>query len=199
MFPNRESALSAVDRLADLASSVGSYCWDCTPQQLFAEAATRTEIAYIPFTFGYTQKVKPEQGGWRFVAPPMESGSLLGGAGMAVSSQTPIAETAAAFASWYCRDEGQLLAGQNWGQPSGLAAWDDPEIDALTLGFYSSTRQTQANAYVRPRRAWWPVVQDEAGRKLAELLRSRSPASTIVDSLEAIYTSHRLQGFADRR
>lgn len=190
MFPSRHGVQRAIGTLARLASNVGSYCWECTPQQLFAEAATRTEIAYIPFTFGYTRMVTPEQGGWRFAAPPVGSGSLLGGAGMAVSSQTPFREKAAAFASWYCRDEGQLLAGRNWGQPSGLAAWNDPDIDSMTMGFYSCTRRTQVNAYVRPLRPWWPAVQDEAGKTLAELLRAGAPASAIVDSLEAIYSSH---------
>lgn len=96
------------------------------------------------------------------------------------------------YISWYCRDEGQLLAGRNWGQPSGLAAWNDPDIDSMAMGFYSCTRQTQADAYVRPLRSWWPAVQDEAGKTLAALLRSGAPASAIVDSLEAIYSRHRL-------
>lgn len=190
-FPDHQAARQAIEILSRLASCVGSYCWDCTPQALFAESERRPEIAYIPFTFGYTHKTGKQEGGWIFAAPPLGSGSLLGGAGMAVSSQSPRKSEAAKFAGWYCGGEGQLLAGRNGGQPSGLAAWDDPQADALTKGYYSGTRQTQTHAYVRPRAAWWPAVQTATGMRLVELLQTGAGAETIVDALETIYADHR--------
>lgn len=187
LLPDRESARRAIEILIELSLLVESYCWDCTPQALFAEADRRLDVAYIPFTFGYTRKTAKREGNWSFAAPPTGSGSLLGGAGMAVSSLSRRKTEAAEFASWYCGDEGQLLAGRNGGQPAGLAAWDDPEADALTNGFYSGTRQTQTEAYVRPLAAWWPAVQTAAGNRFVELLRAGADAETIIDALETTY------------
>ncbi len=191
LFPDEGSARRAVGLLKRLAGIVGDFCWTCTPQALFAQARTREEIAYIPFTFGYTAMTEPENGGWRFAAPPAGSGSLLGGAGMAVSSQTPVAAKAAAFASWYCRDEGQLLAGRTGGQPAGLAAWDDQATNVLANGFYADTSTTQKSAYVRPRVPWWPPLQAEAGEVLVKRLRNREHADKIIAELEATYRRHR--------
>ncbi len=191
LFPDHSAALHCLERLRRLVAIVDEDCWSFTPQALFAAAAERPEIAYIPLTFGYSQKSKPSEGGWSFGTPPAGSGSLLGGAGMTISAGSTSPDRAARFACWYCGDEGQRLAGGNGGQPAGLAAWDDAETDSLSGGFFSATRNTQANAYVRPRATWWPAVQAEAGEALAKRLREGLASDDIIDALEAIYRRHR--------
>ncbi len=191
LFPDPDAALHSLELLARLAAVVDEDCWSLTPQALFAAAAERPEIAYIPLTFGYSQKSKPTEGSWSFGAPPAGCGSLLGGAGMAVSAGSASPDRAAQFACWYCGDEGQRLAGRNGGQPAGLAAWEDAETDALNGGFFSATRNTQANAYVRPRATWWPAVQAEAGEVFAKRLREGAVPDDIISALEAVYRRHR--------
>ena len=187
MFRDPERAVDATALLLRLVSRVGEYCWRCTPREIFHEAESRTEIAFVPLTFGYVGRTAPEQGGWRFGPPPDGCGSLLGGAGMAVSSQTPVVEQAAAFVSWYCSDEGQRLAGRNGGQPAGLAAWDDPESNAATDDFFRRTRDTQESAWVRPLAVWWPNAQKELGIALADGLRQGVAPERIVQELEVMY------------
>ena len=190
-FPDPEAAKQSIDLLVRLTRVVEDHCWQYTPQALFKAAQTTQEIAYIPLTFGYARCTRPEEGGWRFTAPPAGCGSTLGGAGMAVSSQSELTEFAAEFISWYCGDEGQVLAGRAWGQPSGLSAWHDPEIDEMTSGFYSGTRETQANAWVRPLTTWWPTVQEKVGEHLVRLMLANEPAHKILSEIEALYQALR--------
>ena len=190
-FPDSEAAKESIDLLVRLTRVVDDHCWQCTPQALFKAAQATPGIAYIPLTFGYVRYTRPEEGGWRFTAPPAGCGSTLGGAGMAVSSQSSLTEFAAEFVSWYCGDEGQVLAGRAWGQPSGLSAWNDPEIDEMTSGFYSGTRETQAAAWVRPLNSWWPTVQEKIGQHLARLLQANEPNDKILSEIEVVYQALR--------
>ncbi|MYI69987.1 MAG: extracellular solute-binding protein [Boseongicola sp. SB0673_bin_14] len=190
-FSDQEAAKQSIDLLVRLTRVVEDYCWQCTPQALFKAAQTAPEIAYVPLTFGYVRCTRPEEGGWRFTAPPTDCGSTLGGAGMAVSSQSDLTEFAAEFVSWYCGDEGQVLAGKAWGQPSGLSAWNDPEIDEMTSGFYSGTRETQAAAWVRPLNRWWPAVQEKVGEHLVRLLRANEPPEKVLCEIESMYQALR--------
>ena len=187
MFRDPAAATDAAQLLLRLASGVEEYCWRCTPREIFHEAESRPDLAVIPLTFGYVGRTAPGQGGWRFGPPPGDCGSLLGGAGMAVSSQTGLVREASAFASWYCSDEGQVLAGRNGGQPAGLAAWDDAESNALTDDFFARTRSTQESAWVRPLAVWWPNAQKALGNALAGLLRRRVAPGRIVEDLETVY------------
>ena len=196
MFRDPAAAIDATALLRRLASGVEEFCWRCTPRELFREAESRPDLAFIPLTFGYVGRTTPGQGGWRFGPPPAGCGSLLGGAGMAVSSQTRLVREAAAFASWYCSDEGQVLAGRNGGQPAGLAAWEDTESNALTDDFFSRTRPTQEAAWVRPLAVWWPYAQKELGTALADFLRRRVPPERIVAELEAIYRRCRAESMS---
>ena len=187
MFRNASTAVDAVSLLRRLASGVEEYCWRCTPREIFREAESRPGLAFIPLTFGYVGRTAPEQGGWRFGPPPRDCGSLLGGAGMAVSSGTSVPEQAAAFARWYCSDDGQRLAGRNGGQPAGVAGWEDAESNARTDDFFRRTRETQEAAWVRPLAVWWPNAQKELGVALARFLRQRTPPEPVVAELDRIY------------
>ena len=189
LFPDRSAAIRACKLLSCLSENVESDCWSFTPQALFHYALSKPDIAYIPFTFGYAGRTKPEHGGWRFGSLPSGSGSLLGGAGMAVSSMSERKESAVRFASWYCCDEGQLLAGRNGGQPAGLAAWEDPVANSAADDFFFRTRVTQEAAFVRPLAHWWPTFQTKAGMVLVNCLRNKIPAPSIVDELEMLYES----------
>ena len=187
MFQDRASAVDAVALLGRLASVVEGFCWRCTPRDIFHETESRPGVAFIPLTFGYIGRTAPERGGWRFGPPPSNCGSLLGGAGMAVSSKTTVVEEAAAFASWYCSDEGQRLAARNGGQPAGLAGWEDAEANAATDDFFGRTQATQESAWVRPLSVWWPKAQVELGTTLVDLLRCGVRPEQAVGELEAVY------------
>ena len=195
LFPHRAVTEEAIDTLKRVAAIVDDVCWSCTPPMLYAEANKGQDIGYIPLTFGYTRLTRQEEGGgWRFGAPPAGCGSLLGGAGMAVSSQASDPAQAAAFVAWYCGEEGQVFAALNGGQPASRAAWTSAEADEAVGHFFSDTIEVQSRAYVRPRAPWWPGVQTAAGQRLVQGLRSGESSSSIVDGLEHIYADRRPPG-----
>ena len=101
---------------------------------------------------------------------------MLGGAGLAVSAASTLPAEAAAFAAWASGAEAQRdIVARAGGQPGQRSAWDDPELDALTGRFYSGTRASIEQAWVRPRDEWWPGFQLEAGRLLTGNLLHGDP------------------------
>lgn len=112
------------------------------------------EIAHVPLCFGYPSYARADER-LRFTDIPGGRGSILGGAGLAVSAAGARAD-AAAFAAWVCSPRIQrAVVAPAGGQPGARAAWDDPAL--------SATRATIEAAWVRPRAPWWPALARAAG------------------------------------
>ena len=79
-------------------------------------------------------------------------GSLLGGAGIAVSARSRHREQAIAHAFWL--DSAEVQEGVYYdggGQPGNAVAWESDRTNADSLDFFRGTRATLEGAYVRPR------------------------------------------------
>jgi multiple sugar transport system substrate-binding protein len=174
--------------LVELAGLVEQWCYGTNPPALLDAMAGDGQVAYVPTVFGYATLSRPPL---RFAGVPgvdgRPRGAVLGGAGLAVSPAGAHVAEAAAFAAWCLRTDIQrevlLPAG---GQPGDRLVWDDPEADELTGGFLSATRRTIDAAYVRPREAWWPRFQRDAGLLLVELLRERATGPRVVKELTVL-------------
>ena len=161
------------------------------------------EIVHMPLAFGYSNYSRTGADGrpqLRFLDIPSTGrepvGSVLGGAGLAVSSTSRHPDEAAAFAAWVGGREAQAeVIFPAGGQPASRSAWLDPELDAASGGFFSGTLATMESAYVRPREPWWPAFQEAAGHVVARVLRERSSPPDGVAELEQLYRSHRAAGF----
>jgi multiple sugar transport system substrate-binding protein len=167
------------------------------PETLAALAAG--ELAYVPLTYSFVSYSDRSHPGprCRFADIPGVAGSVLGGAGLAVSAGSELAGEAAAFAAWVCGAEAQrgIVAGSG-GQPANASCWDDAVIDADSGGFYSGTRATIEAAWVRPREPWWPRFQLEAGRAVTCALETQEPAPGLLKRLLAIHDRIALRGDA---
>jgi multiple sugar transport system substrate-binding protein len=190
---------NAVSLLAALAAHVDPACFDASPPVLLEQMQDREEIAYIPLTFGYTNYSREDDPDARVRFGNIPSagdegpvGSILGGAGIAVSAASRQAEAAAAFAAWISDAEAQQgVVGPAGGQPAHRAAWDDEALDAVCGRFFSGTRDTLEAAWVRPREPWWPAFQREAGELLVSELLARRGAVDIAWELNALLREHR--------
>jgi multiple sugar transport system substrate-binding protein len=124
--------------------------------------------------------------------------SVLGGTGMAISSHCkdiPAALDYARFVADGVRQKGIYLhAG---GQPSHRAAWNDPEADKLCGGFFSATRATQLEAFVRPRYSGYVPLQTDGGNLLQEALRDGRDREAVLEKLDAAYRESRRSGSAE--
>ena len=190
----------AVRLLDALAGLVDETCLERNPPALLDAMSGGDGIAYVPLTFGYTNYARPagpaDGARLRFTDIPSAGrgpvGSILGGAGLAVSATSAHAPEAAAFAAWVSGDDAQrTIVGPHGGQPGAAAAWDDPQLDAACGGFFSGTRATLDAAWVRPRAPWWPEFQRPAGELLAATLRERRDPAATATALDRLLREHR--------
>ena len=154
------------------------------PQALSALVAG--EVVYVPLTYGYVNYSCRSVDGTpcRFADIPAVAGSVLGGAGIAVSAASGAPDEAAAFAAWVSGEDPQRrIVAASGGQPASAACWSDPELDAESGHFYSATRATIEAAWVRPRTPWWPSFQLAAGRAITAALEARTPPPHLLDHL----------------
>lgn len=187
--------LNAIDIFVELVRFVDPRSYEWNPPRLLDSMSALGDSgpAYCPLTFGYTDYQRPSSGPRRltFTDVPtfgqLPAGSILGGAGLAVTSTCLHQEEAAAFAAWMAAGTTQSdLVLVNGGQPASRSTWSDPAADDLVGGFFSGTRATMESSIVRPRSAWWPQFQEGAGALLVEALRTAMPAIEILSELETL-------------
>lgn len=187
-----ESALETLDALTRVVHP-GSLSLD--PPRTLDMMASGDEIVYVPLLFGYVNYAqtgfRPHQ--LRFGAIPsageQPTGSLLGGAGLAVSANSQQREAAIAYAAFVASSDvqrGAYLDGG--GQPGHRSAWLDGRANSLSGNFFADTLETLDRAYLRPRLAEAPHfidAQAEIGRILAAAVecgdRLTGLAGAIVD------------------
>jgi len=189
----------ALSLLAGLVPLLHPGSFELNPPRALDRMRDSDEIVFMPLVFGYTNYSRPDPGAGarlRFADVPSAGrgpvGSVLGGAGLAVSATCPHPDEAAAFAAWIASREAQAeVVFPAGGQPASRSAWLDPGIDAASGGFFSGTRATIDAAYVRPRAAWWPRFQEEAGHAVVRALRERERPGSVAAALERLSLRHR--------
>ncbi len=178
----------AVAYLSELVPNLHPDSFGFNPPRLLDRMSTSDEIAYVPLVFGYTnysRSGRPERR-LRFLDLPTP-GSVLGGAGLAVSAGASDPMAAAAFAGWVAGAEAQReVVFPSGGQPASRTVWRDPAADALAGGFFSGTVDTIEAAHVRPRDPWWPAFQARGGKLLAAGLREGKAPGAIARGLAAL-------------
>lgn len=158
------------------------------PIAVAEELATGERFLYSPLLFGYTNYsrvgFRPNRVAYRDIPDAALGGSLLGGAGVAVSADSRDPYAAASLAVHLASDEtqrGAWFAGG--GQPARIEAWDDDELDERTLGFFSGTRRSIESAWVRPAHARWPEVQSRIAPLITEHLAGALPEASLIDTI----------------
>ena len=167
------------------------------PPDVLGLLTSSDELVYVPLTYGYVTYARADtvERPCSFVDIPSAGhgpvGSVLGGAGLAVSATSERPDEAAAFAAWASgADTQQTIVATHGGQPGSRSAWIDPALDAQAGGFYSRTLATIEAAWVRPREAWWPGFQLHGGQLLAAALADGLAAKATLDRLDRLYRDH---------
>jgi multiple sugar transport system substrate-binding protein len=164
-FLSAEDAAPVLDLMHRLAELVPRWCLTANPIEV-ADALSGDSDGgwcYAPLAFGYSNYARA---GFRprrlkYVDMPGVAGSLLGGAGVAVSAYARDVDAARAYALWVASP--QVQAGVYYdagGQPGYAASWDDDRLNADSWDFFRGTRQTLEQAWVRPRTAGYIEFQD---------------------------------------
>lgn len=197
-FADRERGTHALAYLLEFAAKAHPGSVEMNPPTVLDRMTETDEILYVPLLFGYTNYSRPgaRPRPCRFLDIPSAGfgpvGSMLGGAGLAVSAASGRKEEAAAFAAWLTGADAQRdIVAPAGGQPGSRTAWLDPEVVRITGGFTTGTFATIERAYVRPRDRWWPPFQLDAGEALNALLRRRGTPEKGYDGVEWLYRQAR--------
>jgi multiple sugar transport system substrate-binding protein len=193
-FADASVSEEATATLAELARLGPDEALGWEPPDVLGRLTTTDEIAHVPLTYGYSTYSSSPERPCRFADVPVVDGvprgAVLGGAGLAVSAASTQPGPAAEFAAWASGGDAQRqIVARTGGQPGHRSAWDDPELDRISGGFYSGTRASIDGAWVRPREEWWPVLQLDAGRLLTENLLAGDVRS-LTDRLRELHRRH---------
>ncbi len=196
MFLDPAVAVAATELLYRLHDVIPAHCARHNPVETL-EAMARTDDAwYCPLTFGYSNYSRAGYADRQLTFGDIPStgssglakGSVLGGAGIAVSAVGQAPDLAAEYARWVSSDVVQrgeyIRAG---GQPAAVAAWNDAEANRLTSGFFTLTRAAIDAASIRPLSPSYPVFQTEAAVVLHDGLLSQRKPARVLEQIEHMY------------
>lgn len=167
LFLRPEHALPVLDLMRELVSLVPADNLGWNPIQAADALSASDRWVYSPLLFGYTNY---SRAGFRphrlqYVDIPSGArgveGSLLGGAGIAVSARTTHLAEAIEHAFWL--DSAEVQEGVYYGgggQPGNSVAWESDRTNADSLDFFRGTRRTLEGAYLRPRAVRYIELQD---------------------------------------
>ena len=170
---NRAPALESLEFLRRLAIEVHPVSRHADPILISDHMTYTNEILYVPLMFGYSNYARP---GFRphvlhFSNAPRgkcgKHGSVLGGVGLALSALSSRAAEAADLARRIAGPGAQCgVYARAGGQPGHVAAWESPDVNQQTGGFFLATRSTIDHACLRPRVAGHRPFQPLAGEAI---------------------------------
>ena len=177
VFLKRESILTVLDFMHDIIQYIPKSNFEMNPIEVAELLSSDSHWVYSPLLFGYTNYSRAgfRKNLLRYRDIPAGvggiSGSLLGGAGIAVSSKSNSIVQAQEFSLWLASAEIQrTLYFDAGGQPGNSKAWEDPRLNSLTEDFFTGTRKTLEEAYLRPRDKRFISVQDEISINMTKCL-----------------------------
>jgi multiple sugar transport system substrate-binding protein len=176
-FIEKEPAERVINFMIELSRVVPSFCATSNPIDIAERLSQDSEYAIGVCMFGYSNYSRRNfrKNLLKFFQIPsfdgQARGSILGGAGIGISSASRNPQDAARAAFALCSQEiqtGKYLMGG--GQPGHLSVWKNQAANALTADFFANTLSTLNGAWVRPRILGWPELQFSVGNLLARIL-----------------------------
>lgn len=204
----RDIMRQALGLLRELTEPMPREIFELNPIGVAERMTTTDDFAWNAFAYTYNNYARPgfARRALRFGNLPSLDAkgprlrSVLGGTGIAISIHCKHVEAALDYARFVADEVTQkgiyLHAG---GQPSDRAAWYDPDADKLCGGFFSATRATQEEAFVRPRYSGYVPLQTNGGNALQEALRDRRDVEAVLEKLDDLYRESRRNGSAEFR
>jgi multiple sugar transport system substrate-binding protein len=177
---DRAAARHALELLRRLAAYVHPMSRGADPITISEHMAHSDEVLYVPLMFGYSGYARRglRSNRLRFgnapAGPSGVRGTVLGGAGLALSARTANRDIAAGLARHIASPNIQRgLYADAGGQPAHAAAWQSSEVNAQTGQFFVAIRQTIDDAFVRPRVGGHMRFQPRAGALIENFIWTR--------------------------
>jgi multiple sugar transport system substrate-binding protein len=190
------AALAELRKLAELCDPA---CLDRNPIRT-AEWMSQTSdprAAYCPFAYGYSNYSRPRYAPFLLKAGGLVTfhgkrlRSTLGGAGIAVSSETKHPRASMDFALFTASPETQKgVYFQSGGQPGHRAAWTDDAVNDASNDFFRNTLQTLDESLLRPQSPGYMDFQDAATPVAHACVKGDiTPANAAVE-INRLYRNH---------
>lgn len=182
-----QHALEILKQLVELAHP-NSLAWNTI--QLLDYMSQAEDAVYCPLVFCYTNYARPgyAKHQLKFSDVPGVRGSLLGGAGFAVSSDCAYPEAACAYGAWLCSAEIQRTQYvNNGGQPGNILAWQDTQANRITNDFFWDLMETLHRSYLRPRHDGFITFTQKAGQIIHAFLLERIQLETCLSDIQELY------------
>ena len=190
VFVEPEIGADVLDQLRQLSSLMDEACFGMDPIAVYERMSEPGHAACCaPLIYGYVSYARAKFRGSKLafsgIALPEQRGATLGGTGIAVSSRSAAVEAA----RWIAGPEAQTGPyAASGGQPAHVDAWNDARLDADCGGFFSATRTTVDQSYVRPRDAGYMAFQQRASTRVSAALRDGDTNGAVGD-LNAMFAA----------
>lgn len=197
LFLDHAVARKSLHTLHQLTSAIPEVCLGRNPIEIAERLVGDDRYAYAPLLFGYSNYCREGYRRRRLrytdipAGPSGPRGSLLGGAGIAVCRRSAAGAAAVDFAFWVAGREAQCgVYFDGGGQPGHALAWTDDRLNAVTDGFFRSTRATLEGAWMRPRDVGFVAFQDEVAPLVTDCLRGGRSDDALLDALDDATRRH---------
>jgi len=199
----KDVMLAALNLLRELTEPMPHEIFEWNPIQVAERMTTTDDFAWNAFGYTYNNYARDSFSGARLRFGNLISiepkgprlRSVLGGTGIAISSDCSNVQAALDYTCFITAATTQRTLYVNaGGQPSHRAAWDDFAADLLCGGFFSGTRSTQEEAFVRPRYSGYVPLQTNGGKALQETLRDGRDVKPVLEKLNELYRESRQTG-----
>jgi multiple sugar transport system substrate-binding protein len=192
---SKEAGESALRQLKALVEGAITQAHELNPIAVWEKMSTTDEIAYCPIAFGYSNYARP---GYRRAPilftnipsrpPRAPVGSVLGGAGLAISARCKGLAAAIDYAQWVASAECQKTTYvHSGGQPANRKAWIDLGINEISNHYFEATLPTIEHAYLRPRFPGFIEFQSQASFLISDFLRGKLSSATTLNSLDECF------------
>jgi multiple sugar transport system substrate-binding protein len=189
-FIDPDAARESLETMRRILALCPQEALDWNSIALHEAMGARDDLVYCPAVYCYLTYAETDLGRpLRFAdLPAMERGgaprgSTVGGAGIALSARSRVAEAAIGFLRFIAEAETQRLFTRHHGQPARIEAWTDPEADERFSGAFSAVRRTMELSWIRPRWPGYLTLQAEGGRIVEAHLRGQMTEKDVIDVL----------------
>lgn len=193
---SRPTARFALQLMHAVASHVPKECLTHNPIETLELMSQSDQYAYCPLLFGYTNYSRNNYRDnlIKFSNIPVVNdgddcgGSIIGGTGLAISSQCQHQELALEFAFYLAGEafqQGEYFA--NDGQPAHKSAWLSKNNNQHCSDFFNNTFETLDKSWLRPRYNGFLYFADQGGDLVNEFLADKKTLDETICGLEEFY------------
>ena len=163
------------------------------PIQVLDQMGQEENIIYSPYLFGYTNYARKGysehivQFSNSPINPKNDISTILGGVGLAISSNCQHVSEALKYLTYVANPEIQKgIYTKNAGQPAGLKAWQDKENNILCNNFFKNTIKTLESVYVRPQYPRWNLFQEQGANLLHQGIQKNIQSHELIRNLNEL-------------